>query len=262
MRKMSVSIIAILGVFSLLLAADNCFAAQSGKGGMYIGAILLPFETSGLEDIVLSDWVSPNSSIEDRVLLPLSEGKTSGLHPGIVVGYEYAFEGLEQMPFLGELQIVPADGVSIYGVFAGANYKFMQSSAGFEKFSIGLMPKLGYVLGSVNFGQVAITGSGDNTAELAAGDVTEGDAISADFSGLGIQGAITSTYNFTEKVGINAQIGWAQSFLGEMEINAGEVTIDKDSAEVLKPGTYTQAGIDPKAEMSGIFAALAITYRF
>ncbi|RKZ91384.1 MAG: hypothetical protein DRR19_07340 [Candidatus Parabeggiatoa sp. nov. 1] len=108
-------------------------------------------------------------------------------------------------------------------------------------------------------------GSGNYVAPviLREGTFHVGDDISADLSGFGLQLALTSSYQLTDSLGIGAQMGYTLSFLEDMEVVAGEVTLESNSPALVKPdGGNTQAGIDPEADVSGLFFFMGLEWAF
>jgi hypothetical protein len=242
---------------------------QKRKNKLYFGYAMLPLEVSGVSNIDMSDWENyglwiNNGGIEGRVRLPLSDGETSGLQSGIMLGYEYVPPNAN-FSLLAELQYAPGDS-SVTSFFAGPKWNFYEQ----DRLSIGFAPKLGYIKASIDLGtasQIRHYGGFGTTYRapviLDEGTIYDGDSISADLSGFGLQLALTSSYKLTDRWGINGQLGYSLSFLGDMEVVAGDITLDKNSRDLVKAdGGNTQAGIDPEADASGIFFMLGLEWSF
>jgi len=241
--------ITLAGLFGFSTLAN----AQSEKT-WYFGLSTLPLEITGLEDIHASDWQAYGlGSAEGRISLPLTTGETSGNHPGILVGYKYH-------NFIGEAQLAVAGGSSsVAGLFGG--YLFNIFDTGGLVFSI--IPKVGIAAGSINFGEVQVLPGKTPPVITPEGTFNEGDSISASFAGASAQIAASATYDITSSISAQFQAGWTQSFLGDMSIASGDVSLDSDSAALVKnDGTSTQAGINPSASANGIFTAFNISWVF
>lgn len=260
-------IILVLLLFSSPFA--NAQEDNNRKHKLYLGYAMLPIEVSGVSDIDVSDWQNfglwvNNGGLEGRARLPLSSGEASGIHPGFMIGYEYA-PSKWPVSLLAEFQYATASDSSAYGFFFGPKWKFFKQ----DRLTIGFAPKLGYVKTSIDLGEVKMIehygGTGNYVAPviLPEGTFNVDDAISAELSGFGLQMALTSSYQLTDRFSIGAQMGYTHSFLEDMEIIAGEVTLERNSPALVKPnGGNAPAGIDPEADVSGLFFLIGLEWAF
>jgi len=271
MKKVSFIFYFVLG-YCLFVVAQNSFA--SSKGRAYLGIAMLPFKISGVSDIDYSDWenyglyTKDPSSVEGRVRLPLSDSETSGLQPGLVIGYEYFIPDYK-CSALGEFQYATSGEAYMMGFYAGVNYKFYEQG----RFSLGIAPKIGYLLASVDLGTVQMmnhsayssTGVGTYVAPVITDEGTSkvNDDISADMNGFGFQLALTPSIQLNDRMSIDIQVGYSYGSFDDMEIEAGDITLQYNSPALVKPdGSSTQAGINPELEMSSIFITVNASIAF
>lgn len=263
--KLAVRLFAVVFLILCLFAPTSLLAKEKDKRTIRIGYIMLPFETTGLEDIHASDWQNYGlGAIEGRVNLPLTKGKASGLHPGFVLGFEEWLADLPYLPpFLAEVQYAATGEADLFGFFLGVNLKPQLNLTGDEKFSIGFIPKVGYMRGNIDFGKVEVLPGKTPPVITPEGTFYTGDEISAKVSGIAIQAALNASYSLTKSLSIGGQFGWSQALFGDMKIKAGDITLDMDSPVLVKKDlSSAQAGIDPKAESSGLLLALTLDYKF
>ncbi|RKZ91383.1 MAG: hypothetical protein DRR19_07335 [Candidatus Parabeggiatoa sp. nov. 1] len=69
-------------------------------------------------------WVN-NGGWEGRARLPLSDGEASGMHPGFMIGYEFA-PSKWPVSLLAEFQYATASDSSAYGIFVGPKWNFLK----------------------------------------------------------------------------------------------------------------------------------------
>jgi hypothetical protein len=84
-----------------------------------------------------------------------------------------------------------------------------------------------------------------------------------DISGTAFQIGITPSYKINDKISITGQTGYSISSISEptMKVN-GEVEIPLDATSVVKADyTGTQAGINPKADLGGMYFQFGIRYK-
>lgn len=249
------------GLWTGAVAAIVLIAAQAGAepviGSWYAGAVMLPLEVTGLEDVAVSDWENYGlGSAEGRISLPLSQGATSGSHAGFLLGYDYPL--LPVLSGIGEIQMTFSPATSLGALFIGVNCKLLEN----ERFSLGLAPKIGYAFGTIDFGETAVLPGKTPPVITPEGTFYSGEEVEATLSGAAFQAMLNANYALTDKIGINLQAGWTQAFLGDLRITAGDVILAKDSPAVVKnDGSADQAGIDPKAAVQGLSVALGLTFR-
>jgi len=258
-------------VFILFIIVQNSFAGSKGRA--YLGIAMLPFEVSGASDIDYSDWENfglytdnPNS-VEGRVRLPLSDAETSGLQPGLVLGYEHFIPDIK-CSALAEFQYATSGDAYVMGFYAGVNYKFFEQG----RFSLGIAPKIGYLLASVDLGTVQMMnhsaytiGAGTYVSPVITDEGTSkvDDDISADMNGFGFQLALTPSIQLNDRMSIDFQVGYSFGSFDDMEIEAGDITLKYNSPALVKPdGSDTQAGINPELEMSSIFLTVNASIAF
>ena len=83
----------------------------------------------------------------------------------------------------------------------------------------------------------------------------------ARLQGFAFQFATTAEYILTERIEINCQLGYTNSFINNFIIKAGDTEIEFDSAAIVRPdGSATHVDIDPKAEQDGIFLLLGMNF--
>lgn len=241
-------------VFSCLWLLLGTGVARAGWN-YYLGAAQLPLEISGVEDIAISDWQNYGlGTAEGRVALPLSQGAASGQHWGATLGgYRYF---APRIAYLVEGQIALANGANLINLFLGLNWDMIQAG----RFTLGIMPKVGYALGYVSFGKTEVLPGKTPPVITPEGTFYEGQDISASLGGFAYQIALQANYALTNRLSLTFQAGWTQAMFGKLTLKAGDVYLDMDSPAVVKnDGTATQAGISPEAQSAGMAMTLGLT---
>lgn len=245
--------------FALLIFTLFCLQLGAGLArgdwNYYLGAVQLPLEISGVEDIAVSDWQNYGlGPAEGRVVLPLSGGAAEGSHWGAALGaYRYF---TPRMSYLMEGQIAFASSTNLINLLVGLNWDMLRVG----RFTLGFMPKIGYALGYVNFGKTVVLPGKTPPIITPEGTFDEGEEISASLGGFCYQVAVQADYAFTDKLSLTFQAGWVQAFFGNLTIKAGDVNLDMDSPAVVKnDGSAVQAGISPLAKSEGLGMTIGLT---
>jgi len=260
-KKLSDFIIIIIFFYPLCSLAQGSVQYQSreDKGFLYFGGIVLPFKISGVEDIHASDWQNYGlGELEGRVALPLSSAETSGLHKGVMAGYQALYKNI---PVLIEIQYVPESGSSLSSlglILFGINIKIGDN----DVITIGIKPKVGLAMGNVNFGEVELLPNKTPPVITPEGTFYVGDNIKAVFSGVCYQIAGDVSYKISNTFKLFGQLGITIANLGELDVIAGEVVLKKDSPALVKNDfTSTQAGIDPNVSSNGIYLNFGLSIK-
>src|ERR1051325_9952503 len=117
---------------------------------LWLGAAMLPFTVRNVRDVHISDWQQhSNCSDEGRLVLPLSELKTSGNHGGGLVALGY--DAGAWTPF-AEMQADFGSTDRAFLLSAGSLFRFGQSG----NITFNLVPKIGwfYFYGDMELGSV------------------------------------------------------------------------------------------------------------
>jgi len=265
----AISLIAFLaGIPNLVFAQPG--VEESDNVTFYGGVVFLPLETKEMEDVHVSDWQNfGTGSMEGRVHLPLSEGETSGLRLGYMVGVEYdllqRFNVYQGLPFIAEIQLSPtSEAFKYFQALIGANLRLLKS----PHFDLRLSPKIGYAMLQGDFGEVEMLPGKTPPVITPEGTFRVGEKIKSDMSGVAIQANLSAFYKITERIGLDLQVGWNQAFLGDLTIEAGDVELKYDSPTVVEPvldigdgtSSSTQAGVDPSLSSSGVTIFVGLSY--
>lgn len=230
-------------------------------GGIQFGGV----STTDFENFDISDWqkyglLSENpGSAEGRVRVPLADNDVSGLKLGIALGAEYNLS--EKLNALGEIQYTINSNVKNMAIYAGINYTLLSK----DKFKLGLVPKIGYSSGEVNFGATTLITNYTPPVIITQGSFSNGDALKAKISGLGLQIGIAPEYKINDQYGIRAHLGYGLAFGGKSEMSvttdSEEIVIDMTDAAIVKAdGSGTQAGLNPTVKSKGINFQIGVTY--
>jgi hypothetical protein len=245
-----------LGIAIALLMSVLPILASAQPGFWYVGAANLPLEISGVEDIAVSDWQNYGLGIaEGRIVLPLSKGEIAGSQWGAVVGWRLPMH--PRFSPLAEVQVGLDSQATLAQVFIGCDWKMMQM----ERFSLSLIPKIGWALGSVDFGSALVIPGKTAPVITPEGTIYNGDEVMANMAGMAYQVGVRANYMFTDRIGFNFDLGWTQAMLDDFTIEAGNVELDKNSPAVVKnDGSATQVDIDPQASSQGIVMTFGIEF--
>jgi len=270
--KKNLFFLSVILIFFICII-QNSFASNVQKA--YVGFAMLPLKISGVADIDMSDWQKyglyvENSTLypnEGRVRLPLTEGEASGLHPGFLIGYEQFIPDIN-CSAIGEFQYANAGDAYVMGFFAGVKYKLFEK----DRFSLGILPKIGYLRASIDLGTVQMMNhsayKNDNDSYVAPvityeGTAYVGEDITSNIDGFGFQLALTPSMQINDNMNIECQIGYSFGIFSDMEIEAGELVLQKNSPALVKANGWNhQAGIDPEVEISSLFFMLNMNISF
>jgi hypothetical protein len=250
-------------IFGLMAASLGLAASASAGASFYVGGGMLPLKIEGVKDIAVSDWqIYGLGGAEGRMRLPLSKAETSGLVPTVNVGVQADFHplltGLLEAHFGFASSNTTLTMISVGGLFTPVNT---------GRFTLGLGPKVGYAIGTVNFGETSVIPGKLAPVILSEGTIQNGTKIEAGITGVTVQGVISAKYMFTPQIGLQLDGGYLYGVMGDFKLkakaSAGDIELKKDNkALVLDNGSSTQAGIDPKASMSGAIGTVALVYAF
>jgi len=229
-----------------------CFAQSYD---VYGGISSVTVSTSDFTNFHISDhqdWGLGAS--EGRVAVPLGDNDIAGQNMSILLGATSPISS--RIDALLEAQVGFGD-VSYAAAFTGINLKLINGS----KFSLGFTPKAGVVSCLANFGVVEVLPGKTPPVILPEGTFNEGDSLSMDISGIGINVGVTPSLSLTETLGLTAFVGYQISLTDEPIIKAGDVDIPMDAVGVVKTDmSATQAGINPEATTSGITFQIGVVY--
>lgn len=244
-------------------------------GGLSVGSV----KTTDFNNFCISDWekyglLSKNaSSQEGRVIVGLKESEDKYKYSGMKIG---AFIGADKDIFengqaLVEFQYNMGTNFSMMGISLGLNYDLVNG----ENFKLGITPKIGYSIGSVDLGLITSTYIvyNDGTSKkytdpviITEGSFAAGDKIKTDIGSLVASFGVTPSYKLTDKLGLRAFIGMGFGIGGSSKITVqtskGDVNIDMTSKAVVQYGTgSTQAGFTPSVSPSGLILQIGLSYK-
>lgn len=245
----------------LAMLALVCTLASLGHSDgnrFYVQGGVFPLEFSGLKDVAVSDWQNYGTGpAEGRIRLPLSQAKANGMVPGFSVGVDREF--IPKLTGLFEVQGGIATGSFPVIINVGAGWTAYNN----ERFTLKLVPKVGYAVGSVDFGTAKVIPGKTAPVITPQGTIYNGASITASVSGVAVQAGVNATYMFTDQLGLTLDVAYVNASLADFQIKAGDVKLNKDSPALVKDdGGTTQAGIDPKASIGGLIANIGIVWRF
>jgi len=253
-------IIIFLSFFSVYLYGQSESMTENITyyGGLNSGSIL----SEDFSDFHISDWVRFGlGGAEGRVAMPLSEKDPEGANAGILLGAIVPVN--DRMNGFAEVQAGLGETTMI-GLYAGVTYNVING----EKFKLGLSPKIGYTGGVADFGELELIDGYTAPVIIDEGTFTNGDKISMDLSGFGVQIGLTPSFQLSEKLGLFFQAGYELSFSSDPVIKvepAGggdAIEIDMESSAIVKTdGSSTQAGISPSAYTGGTILQFGISFK-
>ena len=231
------------------------FAQSFDNFDVYGGISSVTVSTSDFTNFHISDHESYGlGAIEGRVAVPLGDNDIAGQNMSILLGATSPISS--RIDALLEVQVGFGD-VSYGAAFTGLNLKLINGN----KFRLGFTPKVGVVSSLANFGVIEVLPDKTPPVILPEGTFNEGDSLSMDISGIGINLGMTPSFFLTETLGLTAFVGYQISLTDEPIIKAGDVEIPMDAAGVVKTDmSATQAGISPEANVSGITFQVGIVY--
>jgi len=260
-------------VFSLFLSLSISHAdTDTGGLSVYAGIYSPPLETIDFENFHVSDWEQYGlGGAEGRVSLPLSSKSFSGFAPGLTLGatavlaenFSVFVELAGTLPdkdfFIGELSVGP-------GVVANVG-----------RLRISMLPRVGYMLGQVDFGQVELIEGTTAPVILSEGTLNVGDDIRADIGAFsyGISGKVD--FGLGDVFGIYAEFGYKGGVSDKPEIVTftegdyeNRTVIPLDSPAIVAPvypwaDNYQTRGNDPAylapdIKMQGVMIQIGLTY--
>jgi len=254
----------LLLFFTIVFSIHNDSYAQDQKITLYASGSYTSLATSDFENFDISDWqrygIKCNDpySAEGRVRLPLKDNDVSGMKWGVLGGLIYPLS--ERLGALAEVQYSFKNDFKLLGGFLGINYDLINS----KNFKLGLTPKVGYLYGEVDFGEIELIEDYTPPVIIDQGTFTNGDSLSMDIEGIGLQIGITPSYEITEQIGIMAHIGYAFSFPRDckIKVNDGKIKLKMDDQAIVKADCLNnQAGIEPEAKSQGLFFQVGISYK-
>ncbi len=208
----------------------------------------------------ISDWqnyglISEDpSNPEGRVRVDLTNKKPGAVNLGFLIGANYSLS--EKLDALAEVNY-GLSGVKMTSAYVGLNYKLVMK----EKFSLGISPRIGYNAGSADLGTISIISGYVPPVILTEGIFNEGDALSMEFSGLGINIGIRPTFKVTDQISVQGHLGYNLAFTSSDGLLCNGVVLPMTSAGIVKPdGSGTQAGLNPSISSSGISLQIGISY--
>ena len=243
-------------IFTLCVAGFTSAQNISVYGGLNIaGAKAKDFGTFDI-----SDWenfgllsVDP-TSYEGRVRVNLEDKKPGAINIGFLLGANYSLS--ENLDALAEINY-GLSGLKMTSAYVGINYKVMVK----EKFTLGLSPRIGYNAGSADLGTITLIPGYTPPVVLTEGTFNEGDALSMEFSGLGINLGLRPTYQITDQISFQGHIGYNLAFTSTDGLLCNGVLLPMSAAGVVKPdGGNTQAGLSPSLSSSGLSIQLGVSY--
>jgi hypothetical protein len=272
-------------LFGTLLIVIFAFSTANSFGGfdqkllrIYGGLSVGSVNTSNFNNFCISDWekyglLSQNSSSsEGRVIVGLSDAETeykfTGMKLGGFIGADY--EVMEKGRVLFEYNYNFGTNFSMMGFSLGFNYDLLSSG----DFNLGITPKVGYSIGTVDLGIINPTyivwsnGSKQKYTDpviITEGSFSSGDKLSTNIGSVTASLGLTPVYNITKNIGIRGYVGFGLGLTGDTQINVttttGDVKINMDSKAVVKYGTSSeQAGFKPTVAPTGLIFQLGINY--
>ena len=226
-------------------------------GGVHSNTI----ETSDFNNFHISDWETyglkseSSSSAEGRLNVPLADKDPGGSNLNLLLGA--ISQVSNNLDGLAEVQVGLGD-LTYVSLYVGANYKLINSG----KFSLGITPKVGYTSATADFGAIELISNYTAPVIIDEGRFTNGDSLTMDLSGAGIQLGITPSIKINNSLGLYLQAGYDLSFASKPVIKVNEeIEIPMNSNAVVRTDlTGTQADLSPDAKIGGLLFQLGITY--
>jgi hypothetical protein len=248
-------------ILLLLLGLSGSLNAQDTQ--FYLGILSSSMTSSDFGNFHISDWgeyglrSENEANVEGRVHVPLGDYDPAGPTIGGVLGAEVPLAG--NVDALLEFQVAIGSVADSYGLFGGSTVRLIDTGI----FSLGLSPKVGYMVATADFGAIELIDGYIPPVEIPEGTFTNGDSLSLDMSGPSIQIGITPSLKFSGGFGIMAQLGYDLSLAKDPKILVNdEIEIPMDSQAVVKPDlSGTQAGIRPSVVVSGLYFQVAIIWQ-
>lgn len=255
-RVITMMIVLVLG--SNLFAQDLDPKTMTYYGGISMNSIT----TSEFENFHISDWQSygllsenPYSS-EGRVSIPLGDKDPAGSNLSFLGGVISPLS--DNLNAIVEFQMGLGD-VSYTGLYLGVTYNLING----KSFKLGITPKAGYSMATADFGEIELISGYTPPVIITEGTFTNGDKLTMDMSGVGVQIGITPSIKINDQIGILVQAGYELSFASDPVIMVNDdIEIPMTATGVVKDNlSGTQAGINPSAATGGVFFQFGISYK-
>jgi hypothetical protein len=226
----------------------------------WLGASMLPFTIRNIRDVHLSDWQQHTfDSAEGRLLLPLTDLKTSGNHGGGVVAIGY--DAGSWTPF-GELQLdFPGSSTAVlfsFGTLIGFGHS--------NNLSFNLVPKIGW-FGTTNDMVLSEVGGRYTSVELPATTLYSGDTVTARYDGLLMQLGLDAEYGLSDRASLYLAGSYTRTSFGKINLQMGDNNIDIYSPAVTEAtltkgfGSTLHASISPQVSSTGLAVQLGVRIR-
>jgi len=81
--------------------------------------------------------------------------------------------------------------------------------------------------------------------------------------GFGFQLALTPSIQINDNMFVDLQVGYSFGSFDDMEVEAGDITLQYNSPALVKPNGFNQqAGISPELEISSLFFTINASIAF
>jgi hypothetical protein len=241
---------------------------------IYSGASVLPYFATGFKDAHITEFpeIPFFSSNEGRLSLPLSQGASSGIRLGGLLGLEVSNLGnYKRLSFNLELQGMPGENSRYFNIAGGFGYKVFNLKEDFNQnipLTIGVIAKGGYTFGVATLATVAALPERPFTDLVVTdnGVFQVGDRIQSDIFGATLQLAVTANYEIIRNVDVGLQLGYSGAWLNSITATSGSGgTFFADSPNVVNANlTDRVVGFSrafesaPTISLNGFFASLNI----
>jgi len=255
-RVITMMIVLVLG--SNLFAQDLDPKTMTYYGGISMNSIT----TSEFKNFHISDWQSygllseNSSSSEGRVSIALGDKDPAGSNLSFLGGVISPLS--DNLNAFVEFQMGLGD-VSYTGLYLGVTYNLING----KSFKLGITPKAGYSMATADFGEIELISGYTPPVIITEGTFTNGDKLTMDMSGVGVQIGITPSIKINDQIGILVQAGYELSFASDPVIMVNDdIEIPMTATGVVKDNlSGTQAGINPSAATGGVFFQFGISYK-
>ena len=248
----------------VLVLGSNLFAQDLDPKTMtYYGGISMnSITTSEFKNFHISDWQSygllseNSSSSEGRVSIALGDKDPAGSNLSFLGGVISPLS--DNLNAFVEFQMGLGD-VSYTGLYLGVTYNLING----KSFKLGITPKAGYSMATADFGEIELISGYTPPVIITEGTFTNGDKLTMDMSGVGVQIGITPSIKINDQIGILVQAGYELSFASDPVIMVNDdIEIPMTATGVVKDNlSGTQAGINPSAATGGVFFQFGISYK-
>ena len=195
----------------VLVLGSNLFAqgldpkAMTYYGGISINSIT----TSEFQNFHLSDWEDYGlGGSEGRVSIPLGDKDPAGTNLSFLGGGISPLS--DNLNAIVEFQI-GLGNISYTALYVGVTYNLING----ESFKLGITPKAGYTLATADFGEIELISGYTPPVIIPEGTFTNGDKLTMDMTGVGVQIGITPSIKINDQIGILVQAGYELSFASD-----------------------------------------------